>query len=265
LYLLNSSPIIDNCILRSNYSDNESYFGTGIWCEGESYPIISNTSFTDYFNSCAILCGFDYCEQDVTNYPSPLVYNCNIGGAVDYNACSFPYFSTVINGGFLDNCYFYEIPGGYIDTTLGTPIDTIGDGICNTTSTAYYQRFYKVDGVTNPRSTPVNIGVQKPELDILPTTTSYLTLHTNHPNPFRQRTTIPFSINKKTMKLSLSIYNTKGNLVKVFFRNKPFPPGKHKIEWNGSGDNGKQLLPGIYFYKLTNNGMLKTKQAVIIQ
>ena len=261
----NSSPIIDHCKILHMNCDNESYFAVGIYCHGESYPIISNSEFLYLYNSCAIYCGNSYCEQDITNYPSPLIFNCNIGGLVTWNLCLFPETATVINGGFLDNCYLYRVNGVYIDTTLGTPIDTIGDGICNTISTANYQRFYMVDGVTNPRSTPVNIGVQNPELDVLPTTTSYLTLKTNHPNPFRQKTTIPFTVNKKTMEISLSVFNTKGKMVKVFFHDKPFPPGKHNIEWDGTGDTGKQLPPGIYFYKLTTNGMLTTKQAVIIQ
>ena len=259
----NSSPIIDYCKIAYMASGEESYFGTAIFCYGESYPVISNCEFTSFINSCAVCCGHNICDQDTINYPSPLIYNCNIGGLVTWNQCGFPEWATVVNGGFLDNCYLGNA-NGFVDTTLGSPVDTVGDGICNTTSTGIYQRYYKVDGVFNPRKEYINIGIENPEQEILPTTTERLVLKHNHPNPFRHSTTISYTTLKDNMVINLEIYNVKGELVDVLIKNKKHRAGEHKITWNGTGSRGNKLPTGIYFYKITADGIFKTKQAIII-
>lgn len=82
------------------------------------------------------------------------------------------YDRVILLGGFLDNCYI-GIDETQADTTLGYPIDTIGDGICTTTSTNWEQKYYLIDGVVNPRSTPEFTGINEEEINILPTTTEF--------------------------------------------------------------------------------------------
>lgn len=67
-------------------------------------------------------------------------------------ACSnakLDYSSAVAGGGFLDGNYI-NIHPDKIDTSLGTPVDEVGDGIFTTTS----ESCINVDGITNPRATP---------------------------------------------------------------------------------------------------------------
>lgn len=74
----------------------------------------------------------------------------------------------------------------------------------------------------------------------------------NFPNPFNPTTTIEFSIQKDS-KVDLSIYNTKGQLVKNLL-NDINPAGDHNILWKGVDESGKPVSSGVYFYKLNVNG-----------
>ena len=74
----------------------------------------------------------------------------------------------------------------------------------------------------------------------------------NYPNPFNPTTTINYSLKENT-KVSLNIYNIKGQLVKTLV-NEVLPAGEHSIIWDGSDSNGNQVSSGIYFYKLNVNG-----------
>ncbi len=79
-------------------------------------------------------------------------------------------------------------------------------------------------------------------LDLIPTVTE---LTGNYPNPFNPTTKINFSL-KADSKVSLSIYNVRGQKVKTLVKNN-MPAGWHSIVWNGRDDNGKSVSSGIYF------------------
>ena len=158
------------------------------------------------------------------------------------------------NGGFLDNCY---ISG---DISLGDPIDEVGDGICNTTSTTTYRRYLLVDGVTNPRSEPLSIN------DIpAPTTSKYLVLESNFPNPFYSETTIKYLIKENNIQLSLYISDSNGRLIKTFFNNKLHSKGEYTVVWNGNNNEENKMSAGVYFYTLSTNQQIITKQAILIK
>ncbi|NQV17105.1 MAG: VCBS repeat-containing protein [Armatimonadetes bacterium] len=75
----------------------------------------------------------------------------------------------------------------------------------------------------------------------------------NYPNPFNPKTNISFQLSEKC-KISLSIYNTKGQLVKKLIDNETFQKGRHSVVWNGYNDSGKLVGSGVYFYKMNLNG-----------
>jgi hypothetical protein len=266
IYCENASPIIDHCTFN--------YMGTGILefgCSaigiiGQSYPIISYCTFENFIRGIAVWCNVYGYEQDTINYPSPLIYGCNIkssvqgffGGPCDYDI-------VVLYGGFLDNCYlgFWFT---YADTTLGNPIDTIGDGICTTTSTNELKlKFFMVDGVVNPRVDTLFTGINEEETEILPTTTEYLKLINNNPNPFTSTTTIQFEVKKQQADISLYIYDSRGNLVKKLIENTEFLNGLHEVKWNAEDIKGEKVKSGIYLYKLISNGQMCVKKAIIVK
>ncbi len=88
-------------------------------------------------------------------------------------------------------------------------------------------------------------------------------LHTNYPNPFNPATTITYSI-AKTGKVSLRIYNTKGQLVKTLESGNK-KAGQHKIIWNGVNDSGKSVSSGLYFYKLEIPGYSNIRKMLLLK
>ena len=82
----------------------------------------------------------------------------------------------------------------------------------------------------------------------------------NFPNPFRNSTTIFFS---ETTRLRcatpwqanshglarIGIYNVKGQLVRDFSIVTPSPSRSVSVTWDGTDKYGKEVTPGIYFYK----------------
>jgi len=98
-----------------------------------------------------------------------------------------------------------------------------------------------------------NVIVQTPEVF----------LHQNYPNPFNPTTTINYSL-KENSKVSLNIYNIKGQKVKQLVRNQ-LSAGQHSVVWNGKDDNGKSVSSGIYFYKLKAGNFEKTKKMILMK
>jgi hypothetical protein len=170
----------------------------------------------------------------------------------------------IFRGGFLDNCYL-GVNSTTADTTLGFPIDTIGDGICNTTSTFWKKRFMDVDGVVNPRGDTLITGINETEIEILPTTINHLVLKNCFPNPFDDFTTIEFDLSEPSQKVCLIIFDSKGNRVKSLLNEEILQAGKHQVSWHGDNDSGYKGKEGIYFYKLICNNKMLVKKAIVIK
>ncbi|PID27127.1 MAG: hypothetical protein CR982_06660 [Candidatus Cloacimonadota bacterium] len=91
--------------------------------------------------------------------------------------------------------------------------------------------------------------------EILPLTTS---LEQNYPNPFNPETTINFTI-AEAGKVSLDIFNSKGEVVRSFSKNE-LKVGSHSFTFNG-----ENLNSGVYFYRLTTPDKSITKRMVMIK
>ncbi|MDP8267959.1 MAG: agmatine deiminase family protein [Candidatus Tenebribacter davisii] len=66
----------------------------------------------------------------------------------------------------------------------------------------------------------------------------------NYPNPFNPETTIKYSL-KNNANMTLSIYNTKGQLVNTLVKKYQIA-GMHSVVWNGKDANGKKVSSGVY-------------------
>ena len=91
----------------------------------------------------------------------------------------------------------------------------------------------------------------------------------NYPNPFSIRggsqcksenpqTTISYSL-PKSCKVSLKIYNIKGQLVETIVDDAQ-EPGYHSVVWNA-----EDISSGIYFYRITAGDFTDTKKCVILK
>ena len=82
------------------------------------------------------------------------------------------------------------------------------------------------------------------------TTGSYeLSIGQNYPNPFSNKTTIPFNI-KNAGVVSLIIYNIRGREVKRLINKKNFSYGDYLVEWDGRDEYGRKAAPGGYLCRI---------------
>ncbi|MFA7057023.1 MAG: T9SS type A sorting domain-containing protein, partial [Candidatus Cloacimonadales bacterium] len=86
----------------------------------------------------------------------------------------------------------------------------------------------------------------------------------NYPNPFNPETTIEFN-NPVQGEVNVSIYNLKGQLVKKLLQEN-LSQGVHKIVWNGTDSNEKQVSSGVYFYRINSaNKESITKKIILMK
>ena len=83
-------------------------------------------------------------------------------------------------------------------------------------------------------------------------------LSQNYPNPFNPSTTIKFSL-PDAGEVSLKVYDRLGKEI-VDLVNGFRSAGTYEINFDAS-----QLSSGIYFYKLSANGMVNTKKMTLIK
>jgi len=85
----------------------------------------------------------------------------------------------------------------------------------------------------------------------------------SYPNPFQTNTNIVFQL-KANSTVGISIYNSKGQLVKVLTPT-IYQKGGHQLVWNGR-DDGNQLLPaGIYFARISAGGKTQNLKLILIK
>lgn len=83
-------------------------------------------------------------------------------------------------------------------------------------------------------------------------------LKQNYPNPFNPKTRIPFDISEN-VHVKLVVYDVNGRLVKTLV-DQQLTPQRYEYEFDGS-----DLASGTYFYQLDVNGVLITKQMMLIK
>jgi hypothetical protein len=90
-------------------------------------------------------------------------------------------------------------------------------------------------------------------------------LNQNFPNPFNPSTVISF-IKPRAGKVSLNIYNVRGQLVKTLIdEGKELSAGEHRVVWHGVDNNGRGVASGVYFYRLETGGESVVRRMVLMK
>lgn len=85
----------------------------------------------------------------------------------------------------------------------------------------------------------------------------------NYPNPFNPTTTISYSLPQEG-KVSLKIYNVKGQLVKQLIDGSQ-PEGYYEVVWNGKDNAGRSVASGIYYYRINACGKTINKKMLLLK
>ena len=89
-------------------------------------------------------------------------------------------------------------------------------------------------------------------------------LEPNYPNPFRESTTISFSVTEQGLahRVRLSVYDLQGRRVAVLVDGM-LSPGRHTVTWDGRRRGGQPLGSGVYVYWL-QQGALEARRVMAI-
>lgn len=100
-------------------------------------------------------------------------------------------------------------------------------------------------------------------------------LYQNYPNPFNPETKIKFQIpryNSEESRVTLSIYNIRGELIKQFkidqdnIKTKSRVNESYEVIWNGKDDNNRPVSSGIYLYNLkVGDKLIDTKKCLLLK
>jgi hypothetical protein len=112
------------------------------------------------------------------------------------------------------------------------------------------------------RLTPIGVpgarsGVT--QSDAMPTA---FALHAPTPNPVAGRTLIRFDLPEAST-IDLVLFDVQGRLVRDLARAERLPAGRHVRTWDGRGQHGEPLQPGIYFLRLVAGGHEIVRRAVV--
>ena len=88
-------------------------------------------------------------------------------------------------------------------------------------------------------------------------------LRQNHPNPTRGGTTIEFVL-AFAADVTLDVFDVAGRRVRRLL-NESIDEGEHEATWDLRNENGEEVAPGVYFYRLVAGGESATRKLVVIE
>lgn len=89
-----------------------------------------------------------------------------------------------------------------------------------------------------------------------------LRLSPAHPNPFRDATTITYTLDHSAA-VDLAVYDARGRRVHTLAAGEQ-QAGEHRVRWNGHADDGLRLAAGIYFARLLVAGVVEASRQMVL-
>ena len=242
----NSSPIFSHCTFPG-FTPAADTGGGIIFCKNNSSPRIEFSSMTmlDFVSACVACAIPEFVSDDFVfinqSSSNPILFHNNLYISGSYAAAG---------GGFLDGNYIFIKQGIGIDTSLGEPVDEIGDSIFTTNSPGCNN----VDGITNPRAEPNDWQVNVKDSEKIES----FNVFPNYPNPFNPSTTISFAIPEQSY-ITLSVYDITGQKVATLV-DKHINAGSHSVIFDGS-----DLGSGVYLYRFESKGFSKMGKMLLLK
>lgn len=85
----------------------------------------------------------------------------------------------------------------------------------------------------------------------------------NYPNPFNPRTTIAYRL-PRAGPVRLTLFNAAGQRVRTLV-DQVQPAGMHRVSWDGTGEDGRELGSGVYFCRLTAGPFQQSRRLVLLK
>ena len=88
-------------------------------------------------------------------------------------------------------------------------------------------------------------------------------LHPAYPNPFNPMTQISYQLDAPA-DVALRIYDAAGRCVRTLDGG-PRAAGMHQVCWDGTNERGQSVATGVYFYRLTADGLVATRSMLLLK
>jgi hypothetical protein len=92
---------------------------------------------------------------------------------------------------------------------------------------------------------------------------SRFSLEQNFPNPFNPSTSIRFTLDSPGY-ARLDVFNLLGQRVRTLV-DRICPAGSHEVTWDGTADDGRPAVSGVYFYRLQKGSDRLTRKMTLIK
>ncbi len=96
-----------------------------------------------------------------------------------------------------------------------------------------------------------------------PNVPQFFNLMQNYPNPFNASTKISFNLEKNGY-VELKIYDLLGNMVRNLYEGSK-EEGIYEYYWDGQDSKSNVVPSGIYFVRLSFNGLVQTKKMILVK
>lgn len=83
------------------------------------------------------------------------------------------------------------------------------------------------------------------------------------PNPFRGSTEIRYEVAARGS-VELVVFDVRGRIVRSL-ANGEHTPGRYAAAWDGRDESGRQLPPGIFFYRISFPGYTAVRKTVLLE
>jgi hypothetical protein len=144
---------------------------------------------------------------------------------------------------------------------IGEPSDTF---FVDTEFNPGAEEYYKLSA-TDIHENESGYALLRPEdiSGVGPSTPIATMLEQNVPNPFSPETVIRFSIAERGH-VSLKVYDVEGRPVRTLVDGER-APDRYEAWWDSRDDAGRDVAPGVYFYKLEATGYSRTMKMVMLR
>lgn len=250
----------EETLMSNNYGYVWNYFGITVETEG-FYSFDENNMWFG---------GYDY----LYSYNPPIINPHYFGNLINpYNStCAIEIdFINSQEGWFCTGTYQVPIGSGYIfHTTDGgqTWVEDDTDntlhrritGLCMINETKGFAGGY-LEGSTFPYHGCIYeyVGDVNSQPD---PEQSKIYLYQNHPNPFKNSTSIKFTLQNSSY-TTVNIYNIKGELVRNV-SSEWLDVGDHEVIWDGKDSFMNKVASGVYLYEVKSDENIQCKKLLVI-
>ncbi|KAA3608460.1 MAG: T9SS C-terminal target domain-containing protein [Calditrichaeota bacterium] len=89
-------------------------------------------------------------------------------------------------------------------------------------------------------------------------------LFNNYPNPFNPVTNLKFQLPQQS-KVSLTVYDITGKVVKTILNSSVYDVGQHVVSWDGTNLNGTKVSSGMYVYRFSAGKYSKIGRMILVK